>query len=73
MKFNLWFVIFLALVPVFILFAGLGAAGGLQTSGDWQVIGMAVAALVTAGYLAGRGRVGIQVHAATQTSEEVHE
>lgn len=56
MKFNLWFVIFLALVPVFILFAGLGATGGLQSSGDWQVIGMAVAALVTAGYLAGRGR-----------------
>lgn len=55
MRFNFWFVIFLALMPVFILFTGLSAAGGFTSSVAWPVIGVVIAAAITVGYLAGRG------------------
>lgn len=55
MKFNLWLVILLALGPIFILFAGLSAAGGFESSAGREVIGIAVAACLAAGYLARRG------------------
>ena len=54
MGFNLWLVIFLALMPVFILFTGLSAAGGFQSPVDWQVIGIVLAAAIVTGYLAKR-------------------
>ena len=54
MGFNLWLVIFLALMPVFILFTGLSAAGGFQSSADWQVICTVLAAAIITGYLAKR-------------------
>ena len=54
MGFNLWLVIFLALMPVFILFTGLSAANGFQSSADWQVIGIVLAAAIVTGYLAKR-------------------
>ena len=54
MGFNLWLVIFLALMPVFILFTGLSAAGGFQSSADWQVIGTLLAMAIVTGYLAKR-------------------
>ncbi len=53
-KFNLWLVMFLALMPVFFLFAGLSAAAAFQSSVEWQVIGMVVGAAVAVGYLATR-------------------
>ena len=54
MGFNLWLVIFLALMPVFILFTGLSAASGFQSTADWQVIGIVLAAAIVTGYLAKR-------------------
>jgi nitronate monooxygenase len=55
MKFNLWLVILLALGPIFILFAGLSAAGGFASSVGWEVMGILIAASLAAGYLATRG------------------
>jgi hypothetical protein len=55
MKFNFWFVIFLALMPVFVLFVGLSAAGGFASSADLKISGVLVAAALAAGYLAKRG------------------
>lgn len=54
MKFNLWFVVLLALMPIFLLFAGLSAAGGFLSSAEWQVIGLAAAAGLVASHLARR-------------------
>lgn len=54
MKFNLWLVMFLALMPVLILFTGLSAAAAFQSSAAWKVIGMVIAAAIAAGYLATR-------------------
>ena len=54
MKFNLWLVIFMALMPVFILFTGLSAAGGFLSPADWPVIGTVLAAAIVVGYLAKR-------------------
>jgi hypothetical protein len=49
MRFNLWLVVLLALGPLFILVAGLAAAGGFASSVGWEVMGiMAAAALVVA-------------------------
>ncbi len=53
-QFNLWLVMFLALMPVFLLFTGLSAAAAFQSSAEWKVIGMVVAAAIAAGYLAAR-------------------
>ena len=53
-KFNLWLVMFLALMPVFLLFTGMSAAAAFQSSVEWKVIGMVVAAAIAAGYLATR-------------------
>ena len=54
MKFNFWLVIFLGLMPAFILFTGLSAAGGFQSAAELQVIGTVLAAALVAGYLAKR-------------------
>ena len=53
-KFNLWLVIFLALMPVFLLFTGMSAAAAFQSSAEWQVIGIVLAAAIAVGYLATR-------------------
>ena len=42
MKFNLWFVLLLALMPVFILLTGLTAAGGFESAAAWEIIGIVV-------------------------------
>jgi len=54
MRFNLWFIFLLALGPVFILFAGLSAAGGFESSAGWGGMGILVAASLVAGYFAKR-------------------
>jgi hypothetical protein len=54
MRFNLWFIVLLALGPIFILFAGLSAAGGFESSAGWEVMGILVAASLAAGYFAKR-------------------
>lgn len=54
MQFNLWLVIFLALMPVLLLFTGLSAAAAFQSSVEWKVIGMVIGAAIAAGYLATR-------------------
>ncbi len=54
MKFNLWLVILFAIGPLFILFAGLSAAGGFASSVGWEVMGLLIAASLAAGYLATR-------------------
>jgi len=54
MKFNLWLIVLLALAPVFILFAGLGAAGGFASAASWEVLAIAAAAAFGVAFLAKR-------------------
>lgn len=46
MRFNIWLVVMVAVMPVFILFAGLSAAGGFASAVDWAIL----AALAGAGF-----------------------
>ena len=54
MGFNLWFVIFLGLMPACSLFTGLSAASGFESATDLSVIGTLLAAALVTGYLAKR-------------------
>jgi hypothetical protein len=54
MRFNFPLIILLALAPLFILFAGLSAAGGLGFSAGWEITGMLAAAAFVVAYFAGR-------------------
>ena len=54
MRFNLWLVIFLGLMPAFSLFTGLSAASGFQSATDSSVIGAVLATALVTGYLAKR-------------------
>ena len=38
MKFNLWFIVALALLPVFALLAGLAVADDFPSFADWDVL-----------------------------------
>jgi hypothetical protein len=54
MGFNLWFVIFLGLMPALSLFTGLSVASGFQSAADLLIIGTLLAAASVTGYLAKR-------------------
>jgi membrane protein implicated in regulation of membrane protease activity len=38
MKFSIWLVVLLALMPAFVLFAGLSAAGGFRMPVEWVLL-----------------------------------
>ena len=67
-QFNLWLVMFLALMPVFLLFTGLSAAAAFQSSAEWKVIGMVVAAAIAAGCLATRSGGELAEETPTETT-----
>jgi hypothetical protein len=52
MRFNFWLIALLALAPLFILFAGLSAAGGLVSSAGWEITGILAAAAFVVAYFA---------------------
>jgi hypothetical protein len=52
MKFTIWLVVELALMPPFVLFAGMSAAGALRSPVELDVMGVLVAAAVFAGAMA---------------------
>jgi hypothetical protein len=54
MKFNFPLIVLLALAPVFILFAGLSAAGGFGFSAGWEITGLLAAAAFVVASFAGR-------------------
>jgi len=54
MRFNLWLVIFLGLMPACSLFTGLSVASGFQSAADLLVIGTLLATALVTGYLAKR-------------------
>ena len=54
LRFNLALVMMMAVMPLFILFAGLAAAGGLQAGVAWTVMGLFAAGGVAAAVLAMR-------------------
>ena len=54
MGFNLWFVIFLGLMPACSLFTGLSVASGFESPADWSIIGTLLATALVTGYLAKR-------------------
>jgi hypothetical protein len=55
MKFNFWLVVLLALAPIFILFAGLTAAGGYGSPAAWEITGIVAAAAFVVAYFARQG------------------
>ena len=54
MRFNLWLVIFLGLMPALSMFTGLSVASGFQSATDWSVIGTLLATALVTAYLAKR-------------------
>jgi hypothetical protein len=52
MRFNFWLIVLLAFAPIFILFAGLTAAGGFGSSAGWAVTGIVAAAAIVVAYFA---------------------
>ena len=49
MKFNIWFIITLALLPFLALFVGMSVADGFASSASWEVIaaiGLGIAVVV---------------------------
>jgi hypothetical protein len=54
MKFNVWLVVMLAMMPVMALFAGMSVSAGFDSGADWGVMAAIVAGIVVAGYRAGR-------------------
>jgi hypothetical protein len=54
MRFNFWLIVLLAMAPIFILFAGLSAAGGFESSASWEITGLVGAAALLVAYLATR-------------------
>jgi hypothetical protein len=54
MKFNLWLMVLFALMPLFMLLAGLGIAGGPDALAAWVGMGAVAVAGGVAARLAGR-------------------
>ena len=54
MRFNFWLIVLLALAPIFILFAGLTAAGGFDSAAGLAITGIVAAAAFVVGDLARR-------------------
>jgi uncharacterized membrane protein len=54
MKFNVWLVIALALMPAFVLFAGMSAADAYRSHVEWDVMAALAAAALLAAWLSSR-------------------
>ena len=54
MKFSIWLVVLLALMPPFVLFAGMGAAGGFRLPVEWIVLALFGCAAIFVGWEAVR-------------------
>jgi hypothetical protein len=54
MRFSIWLVVLLALMPAFVLFAGLSAAGGFLVPVEWIVLVAFGGAAVFVGWHAAR-------------------
>jgi len=54
MKFSVWLVVMLALMPVMALFTGMIVSAGFNSRADWAVMAAIIAAVAVAGYRAGR-------------------
>jgi hypothetical protein len=54
MRFSIWLVVALALMPPFVLFAGLGAAGGFRVPVEWIVPALFGGAAIFVGWEAVR-------------------
>ena len=52
MKFSIWLAALLALMPAFVLFAGLSIASGLHAPVEWIVLAVFAGAAVFAGHKA---------------------
>ncbi len=55
MRFSIWLVVLLALMPAFVLFAGLSVAGGLRAPVEWIVMALFGGAAIFVGREARRG------------------
>jgi len=55
MRFSIWMLVLLALMPAFILFAGLSVAGGLRMPTQWIVMAAFGCATIFVGREAARG------------------
>lgn len=54
MKFNVWIVVALVLMPAATLFVGMSAAGAFRAPAEWDVMALFGGAAVVATWLAGR-------------------
>jgi hypothetical protein len=54
-RFNIWLVVVFALLPIFVLFVGMGVAGGFRSPDEWEVTALIAAAIGVAVALAWRG------------------
>jgi len=54
MKFSIWLSVLLALMPAFVLFAGMSVAGGLRLPVEWIVMSLFGGAMVFVGHEAVR-------------------
>ena len=58
MRFSIWLVVLLALMPPFVLFAGMSAAGGFRVPVEWLVPALFGSAAVVVGWEAIRDMHG---------------
>lgn len=49
MRFSIWLVVALALMPAFVLFTGMGAAGGFRVPAEWIVPALFAGAAIFVG------------------------
>jgi hypothetical protein len=54
MRFSIWLVVLLALMPAFVLFAGLSVAGGLRMPVEWIIMALFGGAVTFVGWEARR-------------------
>jgi hypothetical protein len=52
MRFNVWLVVLLALMPVFVLFVGLSASSAFHGQAEWDVLGWLALAVFAASRIA---------------------
>ena len=54
MRFSIWRVVSIAMMPVLALFVGLSAVSPFDLPIDWTVVGAVIASAAVAAYLGGR-------------------
>lgn len=54
LRFNVWLVVLLALMPVLVMVAGMSAAGGLRRPAEFDVMGVVILGALVAAFLARR-------------------